>query len=132
MKNWIIVLLVFVVPLGLYSYFEHKNINVPQIDAVAVENNQGARIVKFYSPMCSDCVKISKEMKKILPKYKDTILFEEINVSEQTDKNKDMIKKYNITLVPTLLFLDKNGNLVKKIEGYAENVEIEANIAKIK
>ena len=31
-----------------------------------------------------------------------------------------MMNKYNITLVPTIIILDKNQKLVKRIEGYVD------------
>ena len=82
--------------------------------------------------MCSDCQKVSKEMVGVVEDFKDAVTFEEINVSEQTDKNKALIKKYKITLVPTLIFESKDGKIVKKVEGFIEDDEIESNIVNIK
>lgn len=132
MKNWIIVLLVFAIPLGLYAYLESNSQSTVAKEEVSMNNTQKPRVIKFYSPMCSDCKKISKEMVGVVEDYKDAVTFEEINVSEQTDKNKALIKKYKITLVPTLVFESKDGKTFKKVEGFIEDDEIENNIVNIK
>ena len=132
MKNWIIVLLVFAIPLGLYAYLESNSQSTVAKEEVSMNNTQKPRVIKFYSPMCSDCKKISNEMVGVVEDYKDAVTFEEINVSEQTDKNKALIKKYKITLVPTLVFESKDGKIVKKVEGFIEDDEIENNIVNIK
>lgn len=132
MKNWIIVLLVFAIPLGLYAYLESNSQSTVAKEEVSMNNTQKPRVIKFYSPMCSDCKKISNEMVGVVEDYKDAVTFEEINVSEQTDKNKALIKKYKITLVPTLVFESKDGKTFKKVEGFIEDDEIESNIVNIK
>lgn len=132
MKNWIIVLLVFAIPLGLYAYLESNSQSTVAKEEVSMNNTQKPRVIKFYSPMCSDCKKISNEMVGVVEDYKDAVTFEEINVSEQTDKNKALIKKYKITLVPTLVFESKDGKMFKKVEGFIEDDEIENNIVNIK
>lgn len=132
MKNWIIVLLVFAIPLGFYAYLESNSQSTVAKEEVSMNNTQKPRVIKFYSPMCSDCKKISNEMVGVVEDYKDAVTFEEINVSEQTDKNKALIKKYKITLVPTLVFESKDGKTFKKVEGFIEDDEIENNIVNIK
>lgn len=131
MKNWIIVLLIFAIPLGLYAYLESNALDARAKEEVSAQNGK-AKVIKFYSPMCSDCKKVSKEMVGVIEDYKDAVTFEEINVSEQTDKNKALIKKYKITLVPTLIFETKDGKTFKKVEGFIEDDEIESNIVNIK
>ena len=130
MKNWIIILLVFLVPLGVYGFLEFKNPSVKANEAVAAQKT-GPKVIKFHSPMCSECKDVQKEMEGLKELYKD-IIFEEINVSEQTKQNKNLIKKYKITLVPTLVFVDINGNVVEIEEGFVERSDIIDNIEDIK
>jgi len=129
MKNWIIVLLIFIMPLGVYAYLDIKTQN----NALCkIEGNlqtiPKAKILKFSSPMCSECQETTVEMKKAMKNYKDSILVEEINVLENNAKGdnptKKAIKKYKISLVPTLVFLDKEGKVVKKQEGLMKSEEI--------
>ena len=137
MKNWIIVLLIFIIPLGLYTYFD---VQAQNIEACKIAGNlqetPKAKILKFSSPMCSECQEIAVEMKKAMKDYKDSIIVEEINVLENNSKGqnetKSAIKKYKITLVPTLVFINKEGKIVKKQEGMIKAQEITAILDGIK
>ena len=128
MKNWIIVLLIFILPLGLYAYLDNK----ATADACKVTGAAGeipkAKIIKFSSPMCSECNDIAVELKKATQNYKDSIIIEEYNVLDNYEKGrnitKDMIKKYKISLVPTIVFIDKEGKIIKKQEGLMKSNEI--------
>ena len=130
MKNWIVVLLIFVLPLGLYAYLDAKAQNAIMCKAKSAAETpvSKAKIVKFSSPMCSECKEASEEITKAMKNYKNEVLVEEINVVENvgkdSDYNKSMIKKYKVTLVPTLVFLDKNGNVIKRYEGAMKSDEI--------
>ena len=131
MKNWIIVLLIFVLPLSLYAYLDAK----AQNDMMC--KNQGnketnqvpkAKIIKFSSPMCSECKEVAAEMDKAMKNYKGAVMVEEINVVENVGKgidyNKSQIKKYKVTLVPTLIFIDRQGNVIHRQEGAMSSDEI--------
>ena len=130
MKNWVIVLLIFILPLGLYSYFDTKAQNERMCQIIGNEKvkNPKAKIMKFSSPMCSECKEIAQEMDKAMENYKDSVIIEEINVIENTGKdvkyNKAAIKKFKVTLVPTLVFLDKQGNQIYRQEGLMTSEEI--------
>ena len=130
MKNWIIILLIFIMPLSLYAYLEAKaeSAKVCAVVGNAEVKNPKAKIVKFSSPMCSECKEMAIELDKAMENYKDSVIVEEINVVENVGKgvkyNKAAIKKYNVSLVPTTVFLDKEGNTIKKREGLVRSDEI--------
>ncbi len=129
MKNWIIVLLIFILPLGLYAYLENRAAaNYCKATGGATAVSTKARMVKFSSPMCSECNEIAVEIEKAMAKFKDDIVVEEYNVLDSYKKGKnaakDAIKKYKVTLVPTIIFIDKEGNTVRKQEGMMPSNEI--------
>ena len=130
MRNWIIVLLIFILPLGIYGYLDAQAQNEKMCQVVGNEKvkNPKAKIMKFSSPMCSECKEIAVEMDKAMENYKDSVIIEEINVIENTGKdvryNKAAIKKFKVTLVPTLVFLDKQGNQIYRQEGMMTSKEI--------
>ena len=130
MRNWIIVLLIFIMPLALYAFFDAKAQNemMCKVEGTSQVQNPKAKIMKFSSPMCSECKEIAKEMDKAMENYKDSVIIEEINVIENTGKdvkyNKAAIKKFKVTLVPTLVFLDKQGNQIHRQEGLMTSSEI--------
>jgi thiol-disulfide isomerase/thioredoxin len=148
MKNWIIVLLIFVIPLGLYGYLDcraKENTEIIAQNLSLLENNSSstgnqtkisktATLYKFSSPMCGDCKKLSKEMGPIVTKWRAKVTFKDINVSGSEGESKevqDMITKYNIKTVPALVYIDKNGKFVKKTEGYVLNSEIDGTLKNI-
>lgn len=129
MKNWIIVLLIFIMPLSIYAYFEAKAQNEKMCKIEGnINKDYKAKIIKFYSPMCSECKETNIEMQKAMKDYKNSVVVQEINVIEHIEKgpdcNKEAIKKYKVTLVPTLVFLNKEGDLIKKREGLMKSEEI--------
>ena len=134
MKNWIIILLLFALPLGTYAYLDAKSQNAKTCSVEALNKmqdemaNSKVKIIKFSSPMCSECKKMAQELNKAMESLKDSVILEEINISETTGKNakynKSAIKKYNVTLVPTVVFIDKEGNAIQKKEGLLKSDEI--------
>ena len=130
MKNWIIVLLIFALPLGMYAYLDAKaqSEKMCKVEGNALVKTPNAKIIKFYSEMCSECKEMTKELNKAMDSYKDSVIVEEINVVEQDRKaqkhSKAAIKKFNITLVPAIVFLNKEGTVIKKHQGVMKSDEI--------
>lgn len=128
MRNWIVVLLIFIMPLGLYAYLDAKAQNDAMCKLEGEKNVPKAKIIKFSSPMCSECQEVASEMKKAMKDYKGSVLVEEINVIDNGGKGsehtKSQIKKYKVKLVPTLVFVDKEGNIIHKQEGVMSSDEI--------
>jgi len=74
-------------------------------------------VIKFTSAMCLDCQTMNKVFKEIFPKYQDKITLTEIQVQDQNAFNQEQIKKYNVTLVPTIILKNSKGQQVKRLEG---------------
>lgn len=113
-KNIITVLLVLILPLVAYIFMTHAG-NEPVNVADAGGNKP--QIIKFTSSMCLDCQEMNKIMKEIYPEFKDRIALVEIAVQDGKASTDAQIKKYNVTLVPTIILMDSNGQQVKRIEG---------------
>ena len=63
MRNWIIVLLIFVFPLGVFAWLEtnYNKTNAEEVKTAShmvVPTNGKPKMMKFSSPMCSDCKKV--------------------------------------------------------------------------
>lgn len=129
MKNWIIVLLIFVIPLGLYAFLDAKAQNDMMCTLEQEKMMQDTpKLIKFSSPMCSECKEVAQELSKVSNDIKNSVTIEEINVLESakpaSDYNKKLIKKYKVTLVPTLVFVDKEGKTIYRKEGVMKSEEI--------
>lgn len=116
-KNLITVLLVFLLPLIAYFMLNTSSKNdFASVDAKTTR----PQVIKFTSTMCLDCQTMNKIMKEIFPQYRDRIDLVEVNVQDNQRSTQDWIKKHDVTLVPTIILIDSNGNQVKRIEGAIE------------
>jgi len=121
MKNFSIITLIFVIPLVAYMVLSKP-------DASMASKSAGAnkpKIVKFTSLMCLDCKKLSGVMKEIYPKYSNKITLVEVQVQNEDEFTKQQVEKYNITLVPTLVFINSKGKQVSKTEGFIEKDKLD-------
>jgi len=136
MKNWIIVALIFTIPLCLYGILDANAQSDKMCKLInGQEQISKAKIIKFSSPMCSECVETAKEVKRALENHANDVILEEVNVLESgkaAKQSKALIKKYDVSLVPTLVFVDKEGKIVKKQEGLMKSDEIVELIEEIK
>ncbi len=128
MKNWVISLLVLVVPVA--AYFTLKNSNEAQNSLIAQAANKPS-IIKFTSPMCLDCKKIATEIAPLKPIYQDRVNFVEIDATSPDKKSQDQITMYGVTVVPTMIYLDENGKKVRKQEGFAPKATLEKYIKEL-
>lgn len=62
------------------------------------------KILKFESDSCPQCKALSATLERITKEYKTDI--KSINIEE--DNNQDLIRKYNIRSIPTLIFLNED------------------------
>lgn len=111
-KNLIIISLIFAIPLMAYWMLTASNTTT----ARPVETGK-PEVIKFTSAMCLDCQTMNKVFKEIFPKYQDKITLTEIHVQDQNAFNQEQIKKYNVTLVPTIILKNSKGQQVKRLEG---------------
>ena len=137
-KNMIIIALVFAIPLIAFAVLNNANtttaktdVNVEQKtdDLIAMGKPQ---VIKFSSAMCLDCQTMNKLFKEVFPKYNERIVLTEVHVQDGNAFTGELIKKYNVTLVPTMIFLDSNNRQVKRIEGAIEKNELEGYLEGLK
>ena len=62
------------------------------------------KILKFESDSCPQCKALSITLERISKENKIDIK----NIDIEEDNNQDLIRKYNIRSIPTLIFLNEN------------------------
>lgn len=126
-KNLIIILLIFVLPIVAYAVLSGA-----KVESATQEHVSGKpQIIKFSSKLCSDCKKMRGVFEIVMPQYSDTVEVIEYDV-EKNDKNiNNTIDKYDITLVPTVIYIDKNGKTIRKTEGYVDKHKFEAYVKEL-
>ena len=125
-KNLIIISLIFAVPLLAYWGLKTSH----PTDAKSTSGQP--QVIKFASDMCIDCQKMSKVFKELKPKYGDRIAFMDINVQDSNPGTKNMIKKYNVSLVPTIILLDSSGKQVRRLEDAVPLEEMDNYLKELK
>ncbi len=71
-------------------------------------------IVDFSADWCQPC----QDLKPIFATLKNDFIGRIDCVMINTDENKELVKKYGIRNIPTLLFLSKTGEIKKQTTGY--------------
>lgn len=126
-KNTIVLLLIFVLPLITYFYVSKSSES-----NATVSSTVKPKIIKFSSNLCAECQRMEAVVNEVYPKYKENIELISIPVQVQNEYNKDMISKYQVNLVPTIILLNKNQNMVKRIEGYVNSATFESYLKELK
>ena len=120
MKNIITILCILILPIMAYLIMDKRS---TLATATAIENSRPT-IMVFSSTMCLDCQKLKVVINELENIYDKKINFVQYNALDKNKKIKEYIKKYGITLVPTTIFFDKEGNKTDKIEGFISKEEL--------
>lgn len=76
-------------------------------------------MVDFYADWCGWCKRLDKET------YNDSEVIRLSNrfvcVKVNTDRNPDEARRYKISGLPTILFLDPTGEIIEKVIGYRDS-----------
>lgn len=123
------ILIIFILPLALYYFLK-----APSVDnsTMAFAGKNMPMVMKFYSTMCYDCKKLAGEMDPLIQEYNGQIVFESINISIRTQRVNQLMRRYNVNVVPTLIFIDKKGNFVRKTEGYMTKSQLKSYLEDLK
>ena len=126
MKNLLIILAILILPIAAFLVLDKTK----STSDIAMAANQPCFMV-FTSTMCLDCQKVKKELAQIEDNYNSKVNIVKINALEKSDKTQSLVKKYNVTLVPTLIFMDKNNKTIYRTEGYMSKEEMIEQLEKI-
>lgn len=121
MKNIIIILLIFIVPLVAYKLLSGRHTDT----GAEVGTTNRPQIIKFSALMCAECKELDAVLDEVYPKYEKKIDLIKIQVQDNDSKTKELIKKYGITLTPTMILLDSQGEKLDKIEGSMEKDKLD-------
>lgn len=112
-KSLIVVLIVFLAPLALYwGLTRDKGVTISPSIAF-----NGPEIIKFSSPMCYECQELEKIFQEVYPGYANKVSLRKVDVTQKDKTTKQMIKEYDVKLVPTCIFKTSDGNVLRKTEG---------------
>lgn len=119
-KNLVWILLIFLIPLAAYWGLSRNELTAPPSIA-----SEGDMIIKFSSPMCYECQELEKVFEKVYPKYEKDITLKKIDVTMRDKNCEELIQKYEVKLVPTTVFRNQDGKIIRRIEGSMEPKTLE-------
>ena len=117
------ILVIFAVPMILYYGFKAT----PDKNSVSLAQAIGSKpvVIDFSSQLCLECKELAKTLDPIEKNYTNKIVFKKVIINTATPEEEALMKKYKVTVVPTLVFLDKKGNVYKRTEGALPKQELE-------
>jgi thioredoxin 1 len=131
MKNKIIVTLAFIIPLVIYfvliTIYPDKT---PIAIAQATEQNM-PKVLVFSTPMCGECRKMAPIIEKAQENYLGKVHIVKLNAADSNSEIQKLTKKHSITVVPTIIYIDKNDNVIERTEGSMSYEEFSKYINKV-
>jgi thiol:disulfide interchange protein len=127
------ILAIFIIPLLAFAVLSKQSESVsakPSIEQTQISGKP--QVIKFTSAMCRDCQTMNGIFKDIFPKYQNDIVLTEIQVQNKSSFNRNMMRKYNVDLVPTIIFINSDGSVAERIEGAISKEETEMKLKGLK
>lgn len=121
-KNSLIILFVFLIP--IVSYLVLNQSNNKKID---FSSSNKPQVIDFSSKYCLECQDLKKVLNPLEEKYKDKIDFIKIDIATKDKQSQLLVKKYNVKVVPTLVFIDKKKH-EEIINGYMDEKTLEKHL----
>ena len=125
-KNTLIILAIIIIP--MIAYFALSKSKVENTAEAKINTPQ---MIKFASSMCYDCQRLQDVLKDVYPNFANKVVLTEISVQNNSSAVQNMIKKYRVKLVPTSVFIDKDGKVVNQVEGYIDKDTLEKYLSEI-
>jgi thiol-disulfide isomerase/thioredoxin len=77
------------------------------------------KVLEFYAPWCDPCNKLKESIAKAKVDYKDKVEFVSYNIDDP--KSGKVVEDYEVSPIPTLIFLDSSNQVVSYSIGYSDS-----------
>ncbi len=95
------------------------------VDGYIVPVDDFGTVVDLYADWCPPCKKLKPIFEQLKAKYEGKLNFVSIN----TDDYKNVAEAYNVSSIPTLLFISADGKELGRMVGFNPAEEIESQLA---
>lgn len=95
------------------------------VDGYIVPVDDFGTVVDLYADWCPPCKKLKPIFAQLKAKYEGKLNFVSIN----TDDYKNVAEAYNVSSIPTLLFISADGKELGRMVGFNPAEEIESQLA---
>lgn len=79
-----------------------------------------AQMIAFRSEWCPPCKKLTPAIARVKKHYSERIDVFEVDVNKQ--ENRDLMVKYHVTVVPTIVFISDNGTTIHICPGLSADM----------
>lgn len=97
--------------------------------SAATEKVNHPRILYFYARWAEPCKRMEHRLKESMQPWADQVDFVAYDVDDEA--NASIIRKYQVSPIPTVLYLDKSGKIASMNIGFSKNTDINSCIEKI-
>lgn len=80
-----------------------------------------SKVLEFYTTWCGVCKRFEPVFDETKSKFNRSISFEQLDAEDSA--NEGLVQRYNIKAYPTLVFLDRSGNVLLNKAGAPRDVE---------
>ncbi len=84
-------------------------------------------VVDFWATWCGPCKKVGPYIEELAEQYADQAIIGKVDV----DENDQLAIRFGVRNIPTILFIDKSGQIVDKQIGAAPKAALEAMLQSI-
>lgn len=131
-RNIVIILAILILPMLIYGGLKSNLDKCVENQAVAQAAQNMPQVIKFSSKMCKDCIEMGKMFEEVMPDYDSYIKFINIDAQNTNKQTQNMIRKYKVNVVPTVIYINKEGKEVRKTEGIVTENNLRLYLNEIK
>ena len=102
-----------------YSRAHSKNLHAhAKLSSLVTSHADGKhpRVLYFYARWAEPCKRMESKLKQSIQPFADKVDFEAYDVDDEA--NAAVISKYQVSPIPTVLYLDKSGKVARMNIGY--------------
>ncbi len=118
MKHHLYILILFLIPLALFSQ-EAKEIDFVNNAIQSAKKENKILVIEFWAPSCGPCIKLKRDIfdndknKEFLDKY-----FLIVKVSPADSLYESLFKYFNLVYQSSIIYYDETGNEIERTIGY--------------
>ena len=131
-KNIVIILAILILPMLVYGGLKLNMDKRVENQAVAQVGQNMPQVIKFSSQMCKDCIEMGKLFNEIMSDFNSYIKFINIDAQKTDKQTQNLIRKYKVNVVPTIIYINKDGKEVRKTEGIVSENNLRLYLNEIK